>query len=99
MVQLLTLSPPESKKFPKTFFKPKYKLQSPGLVPVDYESGVLLLLQNIVKINLKIKYKISTPLMIENPVSSPIVPPMAESLSTNFADVSLVILSNVGVSK
>ena len=45
------------------------------------------------------KYKISTPLIIENPVRSPIVPPIADSLSTNFAALSLVILSNVGVSK
>ena len=45
------------------------------------------------------KYPISTPLMMENPVKSPIVPPIAESLSTNFADVSFVIRSNVGVSK
>ena len=45
------------------------------------------------------KYRISTPLMIENPVSNPIVPPMAESMSTNLADLSFVILMNVGVSK
>ena len=37
--------------------------------------------------------------MMENPVSRPIVPPMAESMSTNFAALSLVILSYVGVSK
>ena len=37
--------------------------------------------------------------MMENPVRSPIVPPIAESMSTNFAALSLVILSNVGVSK
>ena len=35
--------------------------------------------------------------MIENPVKSPIVPPIAESLSTSFADLSLLITSNVGV--
>ena len=45
------------------------------------------------------KYKISTPLMMENPVRSPMVPPMADNMSTNFAALSLVILSNVGVSK
>ena len=45
------------------------------------------------------KQRISTPLMMENPVSSPMVPPIAETQSTNFADLSLVILSNVGVSK
>ena len=36
--------------------------------------------------------------MIENPVRSPIVPPIADNWSTNFAYVSIVILSNVGVS-
>ena len=43
------------------------------------------------------KYKISTPLMMENPVSSPMVPPIADNMSTNLAALSLVILSNVGV--
>ena len=47
----------------------------------------------------KAKYMISTPLMIENPVRSPIVPPIAESLSTNLAALSFVIFSNFGVSK
>ena len=42
---------------------------------------------------------ISTPLMMENPVRSPMVPPIADNMSTNFAALSLVILSNVGVSK
>ena len=42
---------------------------------------------------------ISTPLMIENPVKSPIVPPIVDSMSENFADLSFVTLSNVGVSK
>ena len=37
--------------------------------------------------------------MIENPVKSPIVPPIAESMSTNLAALSFVTLSNVGVSK
>ena len=37
--------------------------------------------------------------MMENPVSRPIVPLIAESMSTNFAALSMVILSNVGVSK
>ena len=45
------------------------------------------------------KYRISTPLIIENPVRSPMVPPIADNMSTNFAALSLVILSNVGVSK
>ena len=49
--------------------------------------------------NIPAKYKISTPLMMENPVRSPIVPPIAESMSANFAARSIVILSNVGVSK
>ena len=42
---------------------------------------------------------ISIPLMTENPVRSPIVPPIADNISTNFAASSFVILSNVGVSK
>ena len=37
--------------------------------------------------------------MMENPVSSPMVPPIADNMSTNFAALSLIILSNVGVSK
>ena len=45
------------------------------------------------------KYKISTPLMIEKPVRSPMVPPTADSMSVNLAALSLVILSKVGVSK
>ena len=45
------------------------------------------------------KYMISTPLIRENPVRRPMVPPIAESLSTNFAALSFVILSNFGVSK
>ena len=44
------------------------------------------------------KYRISTPLIMENPVRSPMVPPIAD-ISTNFAALSFVILSNVGVSK
>ena len=48
---------------------------------------------------LVIKYRISTALIIENPVRSPIVPPIADIMSTNFAALSLVILSSVGVSK
>ena len=53
----------------------------------------------IFKIILAAKYRISTPLMIENPVRSPMVPPIADNMSTNFAALSLVILSNVGVEK
>ena len=45
-----------------------------------------------------VKYMISTPLMIENPVRSPIVPPIADNISTNLASLSFSILSNVGVS-
>ena len=37
--------------------------------------------------------------MIENPVNSPKVPPMAEIMSTNFAALSLVTMSNVVASK
>ena len=36
---------------------------------------------------------------MEKPVKSPIVPPIADNMSTNLAALSLVILSNVGVSK
>ena len=45
------------------------------------------------------KYPISIALMIENPVRSPMVPPIADSMSINFAALSMVIVSNVGVSK
>ena len=51
------------------------------------------------KIIFAAKYKISTPLIMENPVRSPMVPPIADNMSTNFAALSFVILSNVGVSK
>ena len=37
--------------------------------------------------------------MIENPVRSPMVPPIADNMSTNFAALSFSILSNVGVSE
>ena len=37
--------------------------------------------------------------MMENPVRSPMVPPIADNMSTNFAALSFVILSKVGVSK
>ena len=45
------------------------------------------------------KYPISTALIMEKPVRSPMVPPIADIISINFAALSLVILSNVGVSK
>ena len=45
------------------------------------------------------KYAISTALIIENPVRSPMVPPIADNMSVNFAALSLVIVLNVGVSK
>ena len=45
------------------------------------------------------KYPISIALMIENPVRSPMVPPIADNMSINFAALSMVIVSNVGVSK
>ena len=45
------------------------------------------------------KYPISTALMTENPVRSPMVPPIADNMSTNFAALSFVTLVNVGVSK
>ena len=38
------------------------------------------------------KKRTSTPLMIEKPVSSPSVPPMAESLSTSLAFWSLILV-------
>ena len=53
----------------------------------------------LVQMVLIMKKRISTPLMMENPVSSPMVPPIADNMSTNFAALSLMILSNVGVSK
>ena len=37
--------------------------------------------------------------MMENPVRSPMVHPIADNMSTNFAALSLVILLIVGVSK
>ena len=37
--------------------------------------------------------------MIENPVNNPIVPPMADNMSTKPVALSFVILSNIGVLK
>ena len=37
--------------------------------------------------------------MIENPERSPMVPPIADNMSVNFATLSIVTMSNVGVSK
>ena len=51
------------------------------------------------KTNFKAKYIISTALMIENPVRSPMVPPIADNISANLAALSFLTLSNVGVSK
>ena len=45
------------------------------------------------------KYPISAALMMENPVSRPMVPPTADNMSTNFAALSFLIRSNVEVSK
>ena len=47
------------------------------------------------KCNLSKKNTVSTPLMMENPVRSPMVPPMADNMSTNLAALALVILSKV----
>ena len=38
-------------------------------------------------------------LMMENPVRSPMVPPIADNIFANFAPLSFVILSIVGVLK
>ena len=40
------------------------------------------------------KYTISTAVMMENPVRSPIVPPISESMFTNVVALSLVTLVN-----
>ena len=45
------------------------------------------------------KYTISTPLMMENPVSSPMVPPTVDNFVSKFAFSSFVIRSKVGVAK
>ena len=44
-------------------------------------------------INFAMKKIISTPLIRENPVSRPNVPPIADNMSTNLAAVSFVISS------
>ena len=51
------------------------------------------------KIILNPKYSISMPLIIEKPVSKPIVPPIAASISVNLAELSFVILSKGSASK
>ena len=66
----------------------------------EYDESVINYLHlSVFKKILAAKYRISTPLMMEKPVRSPMVPPTADNMSTNFAALSLVILSNVGVSK
>ena len=67
-----------------------------GVEIIYFTTKILL---NRMKKIFPVKYRISTALMMENPVRSPMVPPIADSMSTNFAALSLVILSNVGVSK
>ena len=49
--------------------------------------------------NLKKKKTISTPLMIENPVRSPIVPPMRLNWASVFIFLSRSMSSKVAVSK
>ena len=51
------------------------------------------------KRTLRKKYKISTALIIEKPVSNPIVPPIVDRMSPNLAALSCVTFSKVGVSK
>ena len=63
------------------------------------QNTLVLFLKQTFMIIFEAKQIISTALMIENPVRRPMVPPIADSISTNFAALSLVILSNVGVSK
>ena len=48
---------------------------------------------------LNTKQMISTPLMMENPVRRPIVPPIVESFVSKFAFSSFIILSKLGVAK
>ena len=50
-------------------------------------------------INLKRKKTISTPLMMENPVRSPMVPPMRLSWASVLIFLSLSMSSKVAVSK
>ena len=54
---------------------------------------------NILQAILTAKYRISTALIKEKPVSSPMVPPMVDNMSVNLSALSFVILSKVGVSK
>ena len=56
------------------------------------------LLANLMII-LHAKYMISIPLMMENPVRRPMVPPIVDSLVSKFAFSSFTILSKVGVVK
>ena len=69
---------------------------------IYYTKSKAYILKTLLFINpqiiLTIKYPISTPLMMENPVKSPMVPPIADSFSCHFAALSLVMMSNVGVS-
>ena len=48
---------------------------------------------------LSAKYKISRRLMIEKPVRRPMVPPTVARILVNFAALSLVTRSKVGLSK
>ena len=61
-------------------------------------SSAYILALNDVK-NFRMKKTTSTPLMMENPVKSPIVPPMRLICASNLSLWSLSILSKVAVSK
>ena len=52
---------------------------------IEYSFYFFFLLLNIPRIDFKMKYTISTPLISENPVNRPIVPPITESLVSAFA--------------
>ena len=77
------------------------KTTSPVIIIVVVTTFYFLLIFLLMKwkMNFTAKYIISAALIIENPVRSPMVPPIADNMSTNFAALSLVILLKVGVSK
>ena len=79
-------------KIEKKIFDLRFKKatrQSYKFHELKHEKRKLAQLKTFEK-NIEAKYSISTPLIIENPVKSPNVPPIIASLSTNFEEESLV---------
>ena len=84
----------------KLLFSCRHNISLPDSEGADQPKERLLPMMKLVKlINLKRKKMISTPLMMENPVRSPMVPPMRLSWASILIFLSLSMSSKVAVSK